>query len=161
MNSLSVFLAAQKTIYIKSCEVEGGRAQGFRDHISEISKKDPMLFKKWQFEALMEAATRKWQAQPRLHEPDLFTIGGQAIPEFLTRPSKHFDGGEIDDEHEDNFEKVDFDFATVQDLREDALIKMRKAAQSSAAAERQMKTADEARRRAKGKMNVFIKVLGD
>ena len=150
-------------LFRSMCEEEGAKAQGFRDHIVEIARKDPLRFKAWQLEALLEAATRKWQAPPRKHGPDLFSIAGEEIPEHLTRLSSDFEeSSDFNEEDEDcDFEKVDANFATVNDLFQDALIKMRKAAQSSAAAEKKMKLADEAKRRAHGQMNVFLRDIID
>lgn len=161
MNSLSSFLAAEKKRYLELCQESGGTAPGYREHICALANKDPMLFKTWQMDALMEAATKKWQAPPKKHGPDLFSIAGEEIPEHLTRPSSSFDGQDIDKDDEHAFEKVDANYATVNDLEEDSIIKMRKAAQASAAAERQMKIKDEAKRRAKGNMNAFLRDIAD
>jgi hypothetical protein len=161
MTSLSEFRAAEKKKYLVLCQEDGGTAPGYREHISSLASKDPMLFKAWQMEALMEAATKKWQSPPRKHGPDLFSIAGEEIPEHLTRPSSDFDGQDIDEDDERAFEKVDTDYATVDDLFQDALIKMRKAAQSSAAAEQKMKLANEAKRRAKGNIGAFLRDIAD
>jgi hypothetical protein len=162
-DSLSVFLEVERKKYLEFCQEDGGTAQGYRDHIAALRTKDPLRFDRWQFEALMEASTKKWQAPPRKHGPDLFSIANEEIPEHLTRPSSKSgaDGEEIEEDDENAFEKVDANYATINDLFQDALIKMRKAAQSGAAAERKMKTADEARRRAKGKMNTFLRDISD
>jgi hypothetical protein len=75
---------------------------------------------------------------PRKKGPDLFSIAGYTIPEHLTRYASGFYSPEDDAEEEDEeaYEKVDHDFATVNDLYDDATIKLRKAAQSSAAAKK-------------------------
>lgn len=162
-DSLSAFLEAERKKYLEQCQESGGTAQGFRDHIATLSTQDPLRFKRWQFEALMEATTKKWQAPPRKHGPDLFSINGEEIPEHLTRPSSQFlfEEEALEEDDENAFEKVDSEYATVNDLFQDALIKMRKAAQSGAQAERKMKIADEARRRAQGKMNTFLRAIAD
>lgn len=162
-DSLSAFLEIERKKYLEQCQEIGGTAQGYREHIAELSNKNPLRFKRWQFEALMEATTRKWQAPPRKHGPDLFSINGEEIPEHLTRPASNLvvDGKVIEEDDENAFEKVDADYATVNDLFQDALIKMRKAAQSGAAAERKMRLADEAKRRAKGNVNVFLHQIAD
>jgi hypothetical protein len=79
----------------------------------------------------------------------------------LTRPASYATGADIEEDDEQKFEKVDFKFATVNDLFDDATIKLRKAAQSSAAAEKEMQAADEARRRARGKMSAFLRDITD
>ena len=160
MNTLSEFLESERKQYLVACEESGGTASGYREHIALLASQDPLRFKAWQTEALMEAATKKWQAPPKKHGPDLFSIAGEEIPECLTRPSANFSHREEED-GEDAFEKVDIKYATVNDIFQDALIKMRKAAQSGAAAEKRMKVADEAKRRAKGKMNVLLRNLAD
>jgi hypothetical protein len=162
-DSLSVFLEVERKKYLELCQEDGGTANGFREHIVVLSQKDPTRFQLWQFEALMEAVTKKWQTPPRKHGPDLFSINGEEIPEHLTRPSSKWgaDANQIDEDDERAFEKVDTNYATVDDLFQDALIKMRKAAQSSASAERKMRIADEARRRAKGKMKAFLRDIAD
>jgi hypothetical protein len=162
-DSLSVFLEVERKKYLELCQEDGGTANGFREHITVLSQKDPAKFKLWQFEALMEAVTKKWQMPPKKHGPDLFSINGEEIPEHLTRPSSKLgvDADQIDEDDERAFEKVDANYATVDDLFQHALIKMRKAAQSGAAAERKMKIADEARRRAKGKMKAFLRDIAD
>ena len=110
----------------------------------------------------MEATTKAWQASPRHDGVDLFSINGISLPEFFTRPVNNFaTGEEIEADGEESFEKVATNYATVNDMHEDALIKMRKAAQASAAAENKMKLADEARKRAKGRMNVFLRDIVD
>jgi hypothetical protein len=91
----------------------------------------------------------------------LFSIGGFTVPEYLTRPASYATGADIEEDDEQKFEKVDFKFATVNDLFDDATIKLRKAAQSSAAAEKEMQAADEARRRARGKMSAFLRDITD
>ena len=70
-------------------------------------------------------------------------------------------GEDIEAGDEVRFEKVHQKYATANDYREDALIKMRKAAQSSAAAERQMRAVDEVFRRAKGKGNTPLQDIAD
>jgi hypothetical protein len=162
-DSLSAFLEIERKKYLEQCQESGGTAQGYREHIVALSNNDPLRFKRWQFEALMEATTRKWQAPPRKHGPDLFSINREEIPEHLTRPASNFDVDDktIEEDDENAFEKVDANFSTVNDLFQDALIKMRKAAQSGAAAERKMKLADEAKRRAKGKINIFLRDIAD
>ena len=123
----------------------------------------PTKFAALQFQSLMEATNKNWQRQPRKRGPDLFSIGGLTIPEYLTRRifDKPIDGDAIEEDVDETFEKVDHDFATVRDLTDDALIKMRKAAQSSTAAEIEMKAADEARRRAKGNDAMLIRLVAD
>jgi hypothetical protein len=161
-NSLSTWLEIERKKYLEECQESGGTAQGFRDHVAKLSSKDSLRFDSWKFEALMEATTKKWQAPPRKRGEDLFSINGEVIPEHLTRPAATWvDGDTIDQDEEFTFEKVDANYATVNDGYQDALIKLRKAAQSSAAAEHKMKMADEARRRAKGNMDAYLRDLAD
>jgi hypothetical protein len=161
-DSLRALLQFEKSRYLEGRKTEGGTAQGFRARIRAQYSRDPTKFEKLVLDALMEATTKTWQAQPRKRGTDLFSIAGIAIPEFLTRPSSEYvDGDDIEDDVESKFEKVHHRFATVNDLYEDATIKMRKAAQSSAAAESEMRVADEARRRAKGKTSALLCELAD
>jgi hypothetical protein len=154
-DTLSGLLAAEKHRYIEKARQDGGSAEGFRKRIRGQYSRDHLKFESLMLDALMEAATRAWEKPPRKSGPDLFSIAGVTIPEFLTRPAaRHVSGDEL--ETEELFEKVSYKFATVRDLREDATIKMRKAAQSSAAAELEMRAADEAYRRARGNERAFL-----
>jgi hypothetical protein len=158
-DTLSALLSAEKTRYIEKTQQEGGSAEGFRKRIRGQYSRDHLKFESLMLDALMEATTRAWEKPPRKRGPDLFSIAGVMVPEFLTRPARHVNGDELDDEQ--LFEKISHKFATVRDLREDATVKMRKAAQSSAAAELEMKAADEALRRARGNENAFLHDLMD
>jgi hypothetical protein len=160
MSELSIYLTAQKKQYLVGTKETGGRASGFRRHIGDRYSADPQYFGKMVLDALMEAATHKWEQQPRKSAPDLFAINGYEIPEFLTRPTAVPSDDEDEDEAE-QFEKVDHQFATVNDLYADATLKMRKAAQSSAAAEAEMRAADNARRRARGNLAAYLRDLAD
>lgn len=154
--SVSKKLKIEKAKYLDKAGTKGGTSKGFRDYIRERCDADPTLFP---YDGLRdEAATKAWEDVPRTRGPDLFSIGGEPVAEFLTRPQRSFDG-DFDDENQ--FEKVAQHHATVADLRDDALIKMRKAAQASAAAERQMQRADLARRRAKGDESAFLRDIAD
>lgn len=154
-HSPAASLRAERKRYLEMCGTKGGSAAGFRDWIRDRSSEDARLFP---LDAMRdEAATKVWNEQPRDQGPDLFTLEGDAVPEFLTRPSRDAASGEDDA----GFEKVDQKFATINDLFEDALIKMRKAAQASAASERRMQQADEARRRAGGDMSAFLRDIAD
>lgn len=156
--TLSAIMRRERALYIDARAEKGGTADGFRQWVKERSDADPRLFS---LDALRdEAATKIWQEQPRKRGPDLFSIGGVEVPEFLTRSKGgHLDGDDIDDE--EGFEKVGAKFATVNDRFEDAIIKMRQAARASAAAERTMQQADECRRRAKGDMSKFLRDIAD
>jgi hypothetical protein len=156
-DSLARHLKMERARYLDKCKEDGGTAVGFRNHVMKIDKG---RIDKWATEALMEAATRAWQSQPRKFGPDLFSINGIVVAEILTRPANPFiTGEELDDE--EAFEKVNSQHATVDDLHHDGLIKMRKAAQSSAAANEIMESADEALRRAKGNRKMFLRDLSD
>jgi hypothetical protein len=161
--SLSELLGIEKAKYLDECKQTGGTASGFRERIRKQYTKDPPKFNKLALDAWLEATTKKWQQQPRRRGPDLFSINGYAVPEFLTRVGQGgpVDGQAIENDTEEAFEKVSAKFATVNDLYQDATIGMRKAAQNSASAERKMQAADEARRRAKGKVTAFLKDLAD
>lgn len=154
---LSTIMRAERSRYLDSRGEKGGDAEGFRLWVKERSDADPRLFS---LEALRdEAATKAWQTPPRNTGPDLFSIGGVEVPEFLTRSSAGLDSDDLDDDV--SFEKVSAKFATVNDRFEDAIIKMRQAARASAAAERTMQQADECRRRARGDMSKFLRDLRD
>jgi hypothetical protein len=125
--NLKGLMAIEKAKYLEQCAGKGGTAQGFRNRIEKQYEKDPRVFKSLLLEALFEAATKKWQAQPRKSGPDLFAFAGVAVPDVLTRPrAAYVNGDEIDEDEEQKFEKVDSRFATVNDYREDAMIKIRK-----------------------------------
>ena len=158
--SLPHFLKIQKKSYLEARKASGGTAEGYRRWV--YAKTSPESLEKWKAAALMEAATRTWQAPPRKAGPDLFSINGLNIPEFLTRPSSAFvTGEEIEDGQDEWFEKVDHKYATVGDLGEHVTIHLRKAAQASAAAERLATAFDEARRRAGGRLDVLLRTVGD
>ena len=160
--SLSGIFNIEKKKYLVGAQEHGGTAQGFRNCISSDYSRDPMKYNSRVLDLLMEAATRNWQARPRQRGPDLFSVNGETIPEHLTRPRlKYADGDAIEDDVEEAFEKVDSSYATVYDHLQDAQIKLRKAAQSSAAAERQFRQNDEMMRRAKGRMDVYIRDIAD
>jgi hypothetical protein len=162
MSELSKFLNGLKKSFLTEQGTTGGVRRGFREYVGKRYETDPDYFTKLALDACMQAANFVWQAQPRKRGPDLFSVAGYAVPEYLTRPvSGYIPVGEDDDEHGDTFEKVDASFATVQDLIDDAMLHMRKAAQSSAAAERQMKAADVARRRAGNNLAAFIRDIAD
>src|SRR6516162_1742495 len=151
-STLSSELSQERSRYLDKCKEEGGTAQGFRDYVQQLHKKEPLRFQKRLVELLAQATTRAWERPPRQTGPDLFSITPPdaikeaIVPEILTTP-KHgllVTGEMLDDENA--FRKVSSHYATVGDRFEDAVVKMRKAAQSSAAAEEDMKQADEARR---------------
>lgn len=160
--TLSGLLNAQKKAYLEECREDGGTAAGFRERIKADYEIHELKYRAMMLDAVMEAATKNWQAQPRKIGPDLFRINGVTIPEFLTRPASYVTGDDIAEEaDEQKFQKVDHQFATVADWQDDINIKFRKAAQSAAAAEAQAKGFDEARRRAGGKMTTFLKDIAD
>lgn len=160
--SLRELLGIEKKKYLVNAREDGGTAEGFRERMRTEYNRDPLKFDSLVLDALMEATTRKWQDRPRHHGPDLFSISGYTVPEYLTRPKlKYADGMDIEGEDEEAFEKVDSAFATVYDHVQDTQIKLRKAAQSSAAAERQAKATDEMVRRAKGRMDIPIREIAD
>jgi hypothetical protein len=161
VGSLPEILKFEKDRYLMQCKKTGGTAAGFRKHCVTCHDEEPAKFAKLQREAFLEAATKCWQAQPRKRGPDLFDISGITVPEYLTRSIGFVDGDDIDDESEEKFEKVHYKFATVSDLYADANIKLRKAGQASAAANRLYTAADEARRRARGKMDALLSALHD
>jgi hypothetical protein len=156
--TLSGVLNTQKKQYLAAQGTMGGTASGFRERINADYRADKLKYESLLFDAVMEASTKNWQQPPRKSGPDLFCIGGMTIPETLTRPAAYAIGD--GDEHEE-FEKVDSQFGTVSDLLDDAMIKLRKAAQSATAAEVEMKIADEAKRRAGGKMTTLLRELAD
>ena len=160
--SLSKFLGTEKKKYLVESREIGGTAEGFRERIRSEYARDKLKFDSLVIDALMEATTRKWQQRPRHHGPDLFMISGYTVPEYLTRPKlKYVDGEDIEADDEAAFEKVDSGFATVYDHFQDTQIHLRKAAQSSAAAERQAKATDEMVRRAKGRMDTPLRDIAD
>jgi hypothetical protein len=157
--TLRDLLTAEKLRYLDGGREMGGTAQGFRDYVREQIRREPLKYTSLAIDAVMEATTRNWERSPRKHGADLFAIGGQTIAEALTRRSPGAVGDDPDDE--EGFEKVLSIYATVADLREDAVIKLRKAAQASTAAERLMKVADEAIRRAHGDLSARLRDLAD
>jgi hypothetical protein len=162
MEHLSSYLLRERDRYIYQRKEEGGTAEGFREHVRDLAVQEPTKFKAWLMDALMEATTKAWQCQPRKSGEDLFSINGITIPEHLTRPSLDYLEGVEDAEDEGNkFEKVSSAFATVNDLREHAIIHMRIAAQTAAAAEGLMKAADAALKRAKGNLQARLMEMGD
>jgi hypothetical protein len=173
MSDVSAYLNGQKKAYILSARTDGGKARGFRKYIAGRMKADPGYFEKLMFDAWMEAATKNWERQSRRRGPDLFSINDYTIPEFLTRPATPKDDeaeaeaeAEADDTEaeaatEEEYEKVDQKYATVNDLYADATIKLRNAARAGAVAEDEMKAADEARRRAQGRLEAFLRDVTD
>jgi hypothetical protein len=161
-SNLRDLLRAEKMRYLEARRQQGGTAEGFRQRIRAQYAAEELKFTALVLDALMEAATKSWQAPPRKRGPDLFSISDVTIPETLTRPAAGYvTGDEIEGDAEELFEKVDYRYATVNDLEEDAKIKLRKAAQSSAAAERLMRAVDTARARARGDMSALLKDVCD
>jgi hypothetical protein len=164
MSELSQHLKAEREGYLFAQKKGGGTAEGFRKRIADKAAREPDKYRAMIIDALMEATTKAWERPAKRRDPDLFCIGGVALPEFFTRPRTAADGEaieEIEGEAESAFEKVHCDFATIADAYADATIKMRKAAQSSAAAEADMRQADEARRRARGRLDARLVDLLD
>jgi hypothetical protein len=159
-DSLRELLRLEKSRYIEGKKEQGGTAEGFRERIRRQYGRDPRKFDSLVLDALMEATTKNWQAPPRKRGKDLFAIHGITLPEYLTRPAVGpVTGEELDDD--EKFEKVSQKFATVDDLASDTTIKLRKAAQSSAAANQLALALDEARRRARGNGAAFLHDLMD
>lgn len=148
----------ERAMYLDDAGTLGGSASGFRIWVATRSAEDPKLFP---YEGLRdEAATKAWEEQPRQKGPDLFSINGKTVPEYLTRPAKGFvDGEDLGDS--DQFEKVAAKFATVADGIDDATIKLRQAARASAAAELDMQAAEAWRRKARGDVARFLRDLKD
>lgn len=159
-NRLRQLLKKEKTNYLDNREQQGGTAEGFRECMRAQYRRDPLRFNSLVLDALMESTTKCWQAQPRKHGKDLFSVAEVSIPEFLTRPIIPHISEEILDDDE-AFEKVSQKFATVSDLDKDLSVKLRKAAQSAAAANELAKALDEARRRAHGDDSTFLRDVAD
>lgn len=163
---LREILKFEKNTYIDGRGTEGGSAPGWRRHIGKfadaLEASEPVKTAALNREAFIEAAMRTWETVARKVGPDLFSGREGIVPEYLTRPASNYDGDDEgvdcgDDETEERYEKVHQRHATVADLYADATIKMRKAAQSSAAAEKQMRLGDEFLRRAGGDMAAFLR----
>jgi hypothetical protein len=166
MSELSQYLKAERESYLYGEGATGGTAENFRKRIAKKAKEEPAKFEAMVLDAWMEASTRAWQKPPKRRDPDMFSIGGMALPEFFVRRRMPETWDEEDDSSDpeamDQFlEKVHCDFATVADAYADATIKMRKAAQASAAAEEDMKLADLARRRSRGRLEARLVELVD
>ncbi|HYM25283.1 MAG TPA: hypothetical protein VEU08_18830 [Vicinamibacterales bacterium] len=161
MSELTAYLNEQKRSFLLEQKQTGGKARAFRAYVGTKYQADPGFFVKLVLDAVMEAATKTWERQPRRRGPDLFAIAGYTIPEFLTGPAKGYIDADDPDDDAEVYEKVAYEYATLQDLLDDAMIKFRKAAQASAAAEDAMKAVDEARRRARGDMTVFLLEIAD
>lgn len=170
MSEMSAYLSNEKRNYLEATKQTGGTARGFRELIKRKYEADKDSFLKMALDATMEATTHVWQRAPRRVGPDLFSLAGYTIPEYLTRPRYAVPDADDDaedtedtedEEDEDSFEKVAQAYATVQDLVADATLKLRKAAQSATAAEREMKAADEALRRARGVRSALLADIAD
>jgi hypothetical protein len=160
--TIAGFIAERKEKYIENGKRKGGNRAGFLDFLKKDFNKDAGPFVKLAFEMLMESGIRGWERPPRKRGPDLFSINEYTVPDTLTRPAHDYaNADDLDDEHGPAFEKVSQKYAVVQDLIDDATIKLRKAAQSSATAEREMKAADEALRRAHGDRNKALRDIAD
>jgi hypothetical protein len=157
--SLKQALRFEKKRYLEIRGSEGGTAAGFRDHVEKIYGG---TIDRWKFEALAEASTRSWRAPPKKKGPDLFSLGGFEVPEYVTRPKvRDVPIDDEDDEDEEQYEQVDHNSATVQDLIDDSVVKLRTAARTSAAADKRARQADEALRRCRGDRSILLKDLAD
>src|SRR5580765_2215436 len=151
-------LLAEKARYLAAQKEKGGTAPGYREFVRKQYGVEPEKYDGLLLEMLMESAKRAWERPARFHPDSLFVVKGIVLPEFITRPStKLYDAGEDDDQ----FEKVDTDFTTVGDIYAYGTLQFRLAAQSTARAETTMKAADEARRRASGDLNAYMRDLFD
>jgi len=148
----------ERSKYLATQETTGGTASGFRQWVRKAVEADPRIFPA---DALRdEAATKAWETQPRKKGPDLLSVAGIDIPEYLTRHRRGFTEGDVD-EIEDLFEKIDSRFATVDDYLEDAMVKLRNAARASASAERQAAHADQCLRLARFDRAARLRDLAD
>ena len=152
--SLSMKLIAEKARYIESTGVEGGTASGFRRYMRGRYQERKDEYNVLVLDAIMESATKRWQAPARSVGPLLLIVAGESIREFVTRHA-------ADNVEGEKYEKVHYMFATVNDLDEDTEIHSRKAAQSLAAVERQRRQFEVARRRAGGNLKAFLRDLTD
>jgi hypothetical protein len=157
MSELTKHLSAQKEAYLHQREHHGGTAEGFRERIRALYASDPAYYNAKMLDALMEATTKKWEQEPRKRGPDLFSFNGYSIPEHLTRPVY----GEEGDVDEKAFEKLHQQYASLQDLFDDATIKLRVGARSLSVAEEQMQAVDYGRRKARGDMRKLLRDIKD
>lgn len=158
--NLDELIKFERELYLEKRKQHGGDAAGFRKWIINRYGEEPDKY----LEALAAAADKGWRQRPREVGDDLFSIKDMKVAQYLTRPkSGAVEGDDIEDDEDTGtvFQKVHCKYATVADLEADATIKLRKAAQSSASAERKMKQVDEARKRARGDVSKFIRDLAD
>lgn len=163
-DGLSFMLGVEKKLYLEQQKEKGGTASGFRARIRDAYKTEKLKYDGLILDALMEAATKKWEAQPRKKGPDLFSFGNVVVPEYLTRPvSGYATGEDVEDgeEAEQAFEKVDQRYATVQDYADDVNVKLRKHAEAGAAVALQARGVDVARRKAGNNMMTRLADVAD
>jgi hypothetical protein len=146
---------AERARYIESAGREGGNAAGFREWIANVCEEDPKLYP---YAKLRDAAaTKAWEAQPRKKGPDLFSVAGIPIPEFLTRRAHGF----VEDADDDGFVKVSANYSTLVTYREDAEIKMLNAADATASARDRYRNYDVLLRVAGGDPTRLLRDLKD
>lgn len=164
MSELSRWALQEKRVFLDEQEAKGGTRKTFREYVREKYKADPMFFVKMSLDGVVAAAEQAWERQPRKSGDDLFSVNGYTIPETLTRPAPGRFGDTVDLEEDpegEAFEKVAQQYAIGRDMGADLDIKLRKAAQASAAAAEEAKAFDEIRRRAKGDLEMPLKDVVD
>ncbi|KKL61446.1 hypothetical protein LCGC14_2195210 [marine sediment metagenome] len=125
--------------YLADVGTLGGHFDGFQDWVNEDYERNPDKYEP-HFRELLDAATKTvWREKPKTLP--LFQIGGVSLPEALTWPDKKAPGG---------FRKVASAHATTGQLRECAILTLRKGAEAVQKGEDMMAVSDIALERAGG-----------
>jgi hypothetical protein len=157
-------IAMLHTQYLEVRKEEGGTAAGWRDFALKKLEEEKETLAAYKTELIVYGLMKKWRDRPRTLGPDIFSIAGVPIPEFVTRTARgvdYADGDDIESEDEVKFEKVDHRYATVNDLMEQTDIFLVNAARVAARASLFVNARDAAFKRARGDRNVLLRDLAD
>jgi hypothetical protein len=164
MSELTTALKKERLAWLNKRGTTAGTGRLFRAHVV-MMRSDPTIavLKGVDWERLFadhaaaDAADHAWRSP--LQET-LFQTDGIREPKTYTRPAEGSFGDDLEQEHE-SYEQIAFEFASIKDDRADADIRMRKAAEATAAAYTRIKSNDIKRRRAKGDDSVPVKDVTD
>ena len=148
--SIKSRLREQRRLYIDSVGVTGGYPDEFREWVRKDREESPDEYGHYYEELLDNAMASVWAEKPR--PMPLFRIAGVALPEDLTYADRTKPGG---------FGTVGHDHANTGQLREAAILVMRKGAEAVRRGEDLMGVADVAFDRAKGNPLVLLKKVLD
>jgi hypothetical protein len=131
---------------------KGGNRTGWDHQLSRLFKEHHDAIDTAGEELFIKAYGPRWEREPKPPEADLFDVLGERVPVTFTIHDKDEPG---------SYRKVTSCWATIQQAREDAWIKSKKAMQSVAAAAKRMAQVDAWSGMVDGKEDTEIQSLAD